>query len=94
MERQNSVSSSLPDGHEPDERELLSVRMLRVTEPHLLERLEEARQSHTPLIVHVEGYVHTSEIVLALLNCAHTYGVMVMLIPSRSAENDTEGQKA
>lgn len=85
MERQNSLSSSLLDSDlhdcKPDERALSSVRILRVREPHLWEGLERASQTHTPLIVHIEGYKHTPEIVLALLNCAHDRGVTVMLIP-------------
>jgi len=62
-------------------RELREARALLLAAPGLLEGLELAQRHHQPFIVHVEGYRHSAEIMLALLNYAHASGVTVMLIP-------------
>lgn len=40
-----------------------------------------AKRHMQPLIIHVEGYRHSEETILALLRYAQALGVTVMLIP-------------
>jgi hypothetical protein len=61
--------------------EVREARTLLLAEPGLLDGLERAGRYHQPLIVHVEGYRHSAEMMLALLRYAYALGVTVMLIP-------------
>lgn len=69
--------------------ELQSARALLLSQHGLLDRLELALRHHHPLIVHVQGYRHCAETVLALLNYAHALGVTVLLIPAPGEQEGT-----
>ena len=58
-----------------------SVELLQIVEPDLLKNLEEARRDCFPVVLHVEGYEHTGELILAILRCAHAFGVTLTVLP-------------
>jgi hypothetical protein len=58
-----------------------SLRILELRSPHLLDAIEKARLQDQPVRVAVEGYEHLPEVAMALLCCAHAYGVTLTFVP-------------